>query len=169
MATHSCSCLENPRDGGAWWAAIYGVTQSQTRLKGLSSSSLRILEWVAYPFSSGSSQPRNLTRVSCIAGRFFTNWTIREPFFHLTCLHWVMSPTSVHICCQCLWIIHLANVIEHLLCARHSMTPKSKFATHISLLISRLYLRLPSECHIFMKLMYVWLFLETGTQTEIVY
>ena len=33
-----CSCLENPRDGGAWWAAIYGVTQSQTRLKRLSSS-----------------------------------------------------------------------------------------------------------------------------------
>ena len=28
-----CSCLENPRDGGAWWAAIYGVTQSQTQLK----------------------------------------------------------------------------------------------------------------------------------------
>ena len=25
-----CSCLENPRDGGAWWAAVYGVTQSQT-------------------------------------------------------------------------------------------------------------------------------------------
>ena len=34
-----CSCLENPRDGGAWWAAIYGVTQSRTRLKRLSSSS----------------------------------------------------------------------------------------------------------------------------------
>ena len=34
-----CSCLENPRDGGAWWAAIYGVEQSRTRLKGLSSSS----------------------------------------------------------------------------------------------------------------------------------
>ena len=34
-----CSCLENPRDGGAWWAAVYGVTQSQTRLKQLSSSS----------------------------------------------------------------------------------------------------------------------------------
>ena len=31
-----CSCLENPRDGGAWWAAIYGVTESQTRLKQLS-------------------------------------------------------------------------------------------------------------------------------------
>ena len=34
-----CSCLENPRDGGAWWAAIYGVLQSRTRLKRLSSSS----------------------------------------------------------------------------------------------------------------------------------
>ena len=37
MATHQCSCLENPRDGRAWWAAVYGVAQSQTRLKRLSS------------------------------------------------------------------------------------------------------------------------------------
>ena len=34
-----CSCLENPRDGGAWWAAVYGVAQSRTRLKWLSCSS----------------------------------------------------------------------------------------------------------------------------------
>ena len=34
-----CSCLENPRDRGAWWAAVYGVTQSRTRLKQLSNSS----------------------------------------------------------------------------------------------------------------------------------
>ena len=34
-----CSCLENPRDGGAWWAAVYGVAQSQTRLNRFSSSS----------------------------------------------------------------------------------------------------------------------------------
>ena len=34
-----CSCLENPRDGGAWWAAVYGVAQSRTRLKRLNSSS----------------------------------------------------------------------------------------------------------------------------------
>jgi len=34
-----CSCLENPRDGGAWWAAVSEVAQSQTRLKRLSSSS----------------------------------------------------------------------------------------------------------------------------------
>ena len=38
----------------------------------------RILEWVAYPFSSGYSQPRNRTGVSCIASRFFTNLAIRE-------------------------------------------------------------------------------------------
>ena len=38
----------------------------------------RILQWVAYPFSSRSSQPRNPTGVSCIAGGFFTNWAIRE-------------------------------------------------------------------------------------------
>ena len=34
----------------------------------------RTLEWVAYPFCRGSSQPRNITRVSCIAGRFFISW-----------------------------------------------------------------------------------------------
>ena len=40
--------------------------------------SLRILEWVAYLFSSGSSWPRNWTGISCIAGRFSTNWAVRE-------------------------------------------------------------------------------------------
>ena len=38
-----CSCLENPRDGGAWWAAICGVAQSWTRLKQLSSSSSKCI------------------------------------------------------------------------------------------------------------------------------
>ena len=42
-----CSCLENPRDGGAWSAAIYGVTQSRTQLKRLSSSSRTELNWKA--------------------------------------------------------------------------------------------------------------------------
>ena len=44
-----CSCLENPREGGAWWAAISGVTQSWTRLKWLSSSSP---EFILLPLSS---------------------------------------------------------------------------------------------------------------------
>ena len=49
-----CSCLQNPGDGGAWWAAISGVTQSQTRLKQLSSSSSRS--------SSSSSSSSSLAR-----------------------------------------------------------------------------------------------------------
>ena len=43
----------------------------------------RILEWVVYPFSRGSSGPRNWTSVSCIIGGFFTNWAIREALFIL--------------------------------------------------------------------------------------
>ena len=41
-----CSCLKNPRDGGAWWAAVYGVAQSRTRLKRLSSSSSSSMEFL---------------------------------------------------------------------------------------------------------------------------
>ena len=47
-----CSCLENPKDGGAWWAAVYGVAQSRTRLKRLnsSSSSSRMISDTEYLF-----------------------------------------------------------------------------------------------------------------------
>ena len=41
-----CSCLENPRDGGAWWSAIYGVTQSRTQLKWLSSSKAHLTSYL---------------------------------------------------------------------------------------------------------------------------
>ena len=44
-----CSCLENPRDGRAWWAAIYGVAQSWTWLKQLSSSSIPCKIWFRLP------------------------------------------------------------------------------------------------------------------------
>ena len=44
-----CSCLQNPRDGGAWRAVVYGVTQSRTRLKRLSSSSSRT--WFSFMYS----------------------------------------------------------------------------------------------------------------------
>ena len=47
----------------------------------------RILERVAYPFSIGSSQPRNQTGVSCTAGGFFTSWATREAL-HWTVTHW---------------------------------------------------------------------------------
>ena len=57
-----CSCLENPRDGRAWWAAICGVTQSQTQLQRLSSSSS-----IPSPEESGSRQ----TAFLCV-------WWLRE-------------------------------------------------------------------------------------------
>ena len=51
----------------------------------------RTLEWVAYSFSRGSSQPRSRTGVAYIAGGFFTNWAIRKPMYmyihHNFCIH----------------------------------------------------------------------------------
>ena len=60
-----CSCLENPRDGGAWWAAVYGVAQSRTRLKGLSSSmaitpAMETVRVPAHLAPPGSPQPQQL-------------------------------------------------------------------------------------------------------------
>ena len=46
-----CSCLENPRDGGASWAAVYGVTKSWTRLKRLT----RVLPWKTLPAGGSNS------------------------------------------------------------------------------------------------------------------
>jgi len=55
----------------------------------------RIPEWVAYPFSSRSFQPRNQTGVSCIVGRFFTNWAIRES-----------GRALMNVCvCVCVWVV----------------------------------------------------------------
>ena len=48
-----CSCLENPRDGGAWWAALYGVAQSRTRLKQLSSNSSSALLYIRDKYAKG--------------------------------------------------------------------------------------------------------------------
>ena len=62
----SCLPLCNPVDYTA-----HGILQA------------RILEWVAFPFSRGSSQPRDRTQVSCIAGRFFTSWATGKPGDHL--------------------------------------------------------------------------------------
>ena len=58
-------------DREAWHAVAHGVTKSRTRLSNWT-------ELKVYPFSSGSSRPRNRTGVSCIEGRFFTSWAVRE-------------------------------------------------------------------------------------------
>ena len=60
-----CSCLENPRDGRAWWAAVYGVAQSRTRLKRLSSSSSRKAEDCFYTRGPGGIRCRDPLGYSC--------------------------------------------------------------------------------------------------------
>ena len=78
----TCAQQSQSPDTGLWWkwkllscvpmdcsppgCSVYGILQA------------RILEWVAIPFSRESSQPRDQTQVSCIAGGFFTIWATRE-------------------------------------------------------------------------------------------
>jgi len=59
----SCLALFDPMDCSLPGSFVHGILQA------------RILEWVVIPFSRGSSQPRDQTRVSCTAGRFFTIWS----------------------------------------------------------------------------------------------
>ena len=68
-----CSCLENPRDGGAWWAAIYGVAQSRTRLKQLSSSNSNVLVISVCLFFSSS---RSLVNIPYICSIVFPSYWI---------------------------------------------------------------------------------------------
>ena len=58
----SCPTLCDPMDCSLSGSSVHGIFQA------------RVLEWVAIAFSQGSSQPRNRTQVSCIAGRRFTVW-----------------------------------------------------------------------------------------------
>ena len=75
IITQSCLTVCNPMDYSLPGSYVHGILQA------------RILEWVAIPFSRGSSQPRDQTQVSCIAGRFFTVWATRAdpPYASLTC------------------------------------------------------------------------------------
>ena len=59
-----CSCLENSRDGGAWWAAVYGVTQSRTRLNWLSSSSSSWRRHLRVPWTARRSNQSILKEIS---------------------------------------------------------------------------------------------------------
>ena len=56
----------------------------------------RILEWVAYPFSSGSSQPRNRIGVSFIEGGFFTNWAMREAHNYINYIKYIRACKNTH-------------------------------------------------------------------------
>ena len=81
MATHSrILAWEIPwtEDPGGLQSMRLQKSQTQILYQLSHQGSPRVLEWVAHPFSRGSSQPWNWTGVSCIANEFFTNWAIRE-------------------------------------------------------------------------------------------
>ena len=73
-----CSCLENPRDGEAWWAAVYGVAQSRTRLKRLTSSSTCILLTViaehTIAWTDLHQMPNHSGSLQATFFFFFSNW-----------------------------------------------------------------------------------------------
>ena len=73
-AFHLCPTLCDPMD-----YSVHGILQA------------RILEWVGIPFPRGSSQPRDWTQVSRIAGRLFTSWTTREA-------HFLKNPIRIFLC-----------------------------------------------------------------------
>ena len=78
-AVGSLSLLQGIFPARDWTRWNPGIPHCRWILYQLShKGSPRILEWIDYPFSRGSSWPRNRTRVSCFAGRFFTNWAIKE-------------------------------------------------------------------------------------------
>ena len=66
LVTQLCPILCDPKDCSPPGSSGHGILQA------------RILEWIATPFSGGSSRPRDWTRVSCIASKFFTIWATRE-------------------------------------------------------------------------------------------
>ena len=68
LVSQSCLTLCDPMVCSLPGSSVHGILPA------------RILDWVAYPFSRGSSQPKDQTGVSCIAGGFFTCWATREAF-----------------------------------------------------------------------------------------
>ena len=126
------SCLENPRDGGAWWAAVYGVAQSQTRLKrlsntmqGFSLSGLFHLAW--YPPDSsmllqmtGFSSFLRLNTIPCIyAPHFFIHSFVNghSGFFHVLA---VMNSAAINIG------VHLSLRVNYFISFRYHVSPHGR-------------------------------------------
>ena len=86
-----CSCLENPRDGEAWWAAVFGVAQSRTRLKRPSSSSSSSIAWTN-PHVSWEITPGHNFILICFSPVFWTfnNLRIENSQVILTCPLWLL-------------------------------------------------------------------------------
>ena len=95
-----CSCLENPRDRGAQWAAIYGVAQSWTRLKWLSRSSSHFFLYIKYPlYIFSSCVLKSLFYPSFIWYEYFVQSFFFPDFFYVT--------TLLNLLQYCYWVFFL--------------------------------------------------------------
>ena len=106
-----CSRLENPRDGGAWWAAVYGVAQSRTRLKWLSSS-------MVYMYNTDTTDSKeewckiNLGSSSISSTTYPSGWPCCPPgSLHLAqvCIHKAEQHTPSWLCSPLKCSPHLSN------------------------------------------------------------
>ena len=87
----SCPTLCNPMDCSLPRSSVHGILQT------------RILQWVAVPFSRGSSQPTDQTQISHIAGRFFTSWATGKPEKMLPYLLTIPDGVESNTCPSALW------------------------------------------------------------------
>ena len=83
LVAQSCPILCDPMDCIPLGSSVCGIFQA------------RILEWVAISFSRGTSWPRARTGVSCIAGRFFTDWTTTEAYITILVVHYFSNITEL--------------------------------------------------------------------------
>ena len=117
LVTQSCPTLCDPMDCSMPGSSVHGILQA-------------ILEWVAIPFSRGSSWLRNWIQVSCIAGRLFTVWATREA------LTWMIGIIDRCVCvfcvCVCVWLYCLGVDCVWIL---YLMKRRQKENWHVSLKI----------------------------------
>ena len=123
-----CSCLENPRDGGAWWAVVYGVAQSRTRLKRLSSSSssndwlILILElFLNYTVASINHELCGLSYCCSVAKPCLTLWTPWTAARQAPLSFTISQSLQIHVC----WV---SDAIQ----PSHPLLPPFPFAFSLS-------------------------------------
>ena len=91
-----CSCLENPRDGGAWWASIYGFAQSRTRLKRLSSSSSTYLTALSTPKTRKTLPQTNKQKTGQLVTDVSMKFAIKERYIKVVpLLKRIQSPLKI--------------------------------------------------------------------------
>ena len=153
-ASQSCMTLWDPMDcsppgssvcgdslgrnpGVGFHALLHGIFPTQDSNPGLPhcrwilyhlshQRSPRILEWVAYPFSRGSPWPKNQTRVSCITGRFFASWPLRE-----ACTH---THTHTHTHTPHIFFIH--SSVDGCLCCLHVLATVTSTSVNLRVHVS---------------------------------